>query len=387
MNLSDYFNPVELDKPGISTHLGESVFYKNIYTHTANTLIHNLKGIDLIILGIGEDRNAVIPGSANAPDAIRNKLYQLAKIKKINIADLGNFKVGKKVNDTYIGFAEVISYLILQKVNILILGGSNDLVYPLVKNDVHIQKEVELTTIDARINFEKDAEKHNSENYLNKIFESLGEQKLFYNNIGNQQFLNDADVMTHLESKLCNLHRLGAVKSSLMKYEPVLRNSDIVALDICALKQSDAQGQYNPSPNGFAGDEVCQLAWYAGLSDKTSIFGIFEVIPDLDFNEMTAGASAQIAWHFIYGVANRYHEFPGVDKNFKKFIIGLETYDSNISFYRSELSDRWWMEITNSSPGFEKIFVPCNKEDYDMACNHEIPDVWWKACQRYNIVK
>ena len=100
MNLNDYFNPVELDKPQIDSNLGDATFFKNIYVHTINTPVNNLDGIDLVIMGIVEDRNAIVPGSSNAPDSVRNKLYQLSKINKINIVDLGNFKSGKKINDT-----------------------------------------------------------------------------------------------------------------------------------------------------------------------------------------------------------------------------------------------------------------------------------------------
>jgi arginase family enzyme len=386
MNLSDYFNPVELDQPQIKSSLGDAAFFKNIYTHTVNTPVNNLKGVDVVIIGVGDDRNAIVPGSSNAPDLIRNKLYQLTKINKINIVDLGNFRQGKNINDTYIGLADVIAYLKNQNLNCLVIGGSNDLVFSLVSNSYFNQREIELTSIDARINFEMGINKIHSENYLNFLFEKKDRNKFFYNNLGNQVYLNNSETVTFLEKNLNSLYRLGEVKASLSKFEPVIRNSDIVAFDICAIKQAEAQGQYNPSPNGFSGEEACQLSWYAGLSDRTTIFGLFEVIPELDFNELTSGLAAQILWHYIYGVAGRYHEIPGESKNFKKFIIGLETRNTNISFYKSMVSDRWWLEITNNNPEADKIYIPCNQEDYYMACNHEIPDVWWKACQRYNVV-
>jgi len=383
MNPSDYFNPVELDKPEIQNILGEKAFFKNIYTHTANTPVNNFDGIDLVIIGIGEDRNAIVKGSSKAPDLIRNKIYQLTSVPKIKIVDLGNFKVGKEINDTYVGLSHIISQLLKQKINCLIIGGSNDLVIPLIDNEYYEPREIELTTIDARVNHDK-SEHINSENYLKRIF--ANKKKIFYNNIGNQLYLNNPETIIELEKKLYGFYRLGEVKKHLQGFEPVIRNSNIVSLDISSIKQSDAQGQYNPSPNGFLGDEACQLAWYSGLSEKTQIFGIFEVIPTLDINNQTSALAAQIGWHYIHGIANRQNEFPGKSKHFKKFIIGLETNNKNISFYKSELSDRWWLELTNNNPGFEKVYVPCNQQDYDMACKQEIPDIWWKACQRYNIV-
>ncbi len=36
-------------------------------------------------------------------------------------------------------------------------------------------------------------------------------------------------------------------------------------------------GQINsPSPNGFYGEEICQMARYAGMSTKLTSFGIYD---------------------------------------------------------------------------------------------------------------
>lgn len=385
MNLSDYFNPVELDKPDLLSNLGNAIFYRNIYTHTQNNPVNNLEGIDLVIIGVEEDRNAHLLGAAKAPDEIRKKLYQLSAIADLKIVDLGNFKRGKEIFDTYVGLSEVITFLKKSGVNCLVIGGSNDIVYPLVKKDIEEKNIIDLTTIDARINFDKGNSQYNSENYLNILLTKKGEINLFYNNLGSQVYLNSDEILSYLDSKQFNLHRLGEVRENIVRYEPIIRNSDIVAVDICSVKQSEAQGQFYPSPNGFMGEEVCQLAWYAGFSEKTKIFGIFDVIPEMDINYQTTGLAAQIIWHYANGIANRHNEIPGKSKHFKKFIIGLETNQPNISFYKSELSDRWWLEISTNDPVSENIYVPCNQDDYDQACNNEIPDVWWKSCQRYNI--
>jgi formiminoglutamase len=387
MNIIDYFHPVELEQPVVSSNLGNASFNKKIYVHTANNPIHNLNNIDLVILGIQEDRNSAVPGAAQAPGPIREKLYQLAAVQKINIVDLGDFKNGQSINDTYAGLSDMLDYLLRQGTKILVLGGSNDLVYSLVKNAYFKNKKIELTTIDARLNFEAEAENMDDANYLSFVLQPDNADNILYNNIGSQAYLNDMATIAKLENQLSGIYRLGEVKRSLHLYEPVMRNSDVVAIDICSVKQSEAQGQYNPSPNGFESDEVCQLAWYTGLSDVNRVFGIFDVCPGRDFNGQTAGLAAQMAWHYIFGVASRYKEHPSEEVNFKKFIIGLDGQMDNVAFYKSEISQRWWLELNSNMPKEKRVYIPCNQADYDLACNREIPDVWWKACQRYNIVK
>ena len=387
MDLKDYFDPVELDKPDVYTNLGDKVFYKNIFTHSQNNPVSNINinGYNLAIVGIKEDRNSVVKGSAMAPDIIRNKLYQLAAIDKIKIIDLGNIKQGNTINDSYAGIKDVCSYLLNNNINILLLGGSNDLVFPVITNHFWKSKQVELTCIDARINFDNKSTDINSENYLNRIIEEKENSGFFLNNIGHQMYLNNTENIEILNNNLFNICRLGEVRKSPVRFEPLIRNSDIVTLDICSIKQSEAQGQYNPSPNGFTGDETCQIALFAGMSEKTKVFGIFDVFPDFDINEQTTGLSAQLAWHYIFGVAGCQGEDPEKSQHFKKFIIGMETRNTFITFYKSEVTERWWLEVVKNDKNQTKLFIPCTLDDYEKACRHEIPDIWWKASQRYNI--
>ena len=54
------------------------------------------------IIGAGFDTNSLTnKGSANAPDAVRRQLYSLRGNFNLRIADLGNLKKGKGLNDTF----------------------------------------------------------------------------------------------------------------------------------------------------------------------------------------------------------------------------------------------------------------------------------------------
>lgn len=102
-----------------------------------------------------------------------------------------------------------------------------------------------------------------------------------------------------------DIHRLGQARSKMDDVEPIIRNADLVSFDIGAIRHSEAPGNANASPNGFFGDEACQLSRYAGISDKCTSIGIYELNPEFDPNNLTSHLVAQMVWCFADGFYNR----------------------------------------------------------------------------------
>ena len=71
-------------------------------------------------------------------------------------------------------------------------------------------------------------------------------------------------------------YRLGDVCSKIRLVEPVMRDADIVSVDMKSIRASELSSRQKFSPNGFDGKEICAIARYAGISNKVSSFGIFE---------------------------------------------------------------------------------------------------------------
>jgi len=169
--------------------------------------------------------------------------------------------------------------------------------------------------------------------------------------------------------------------------EPLVRNADLLTVDISAVRHSDAPGNGNASPNGFYGEEICQIIRYAGLSDKLTSIGFYEINPLQDVNSETAHLVAQMIWYFVEGYYKRNNDYPYSDiEDYLKFIVRIEDHEEDIIFYKSKISQRWWMEV-NCEAGKKLKYrrhylIPCNHEDYKTACDNDIPDRWWQAYQK-----
>ncbi len=382
MDLNNYFNPVELDKPENIEIPGDSVFSRNIRVNTPSSPIDEISDYDIAILGIPEDRNSLNKGVSLAPDQIRARLYQLYKINdKLKIIDLGNLKEGNTYNDTYFGLRDVLTELLNNQVVSVVIGGTQDLTYATYLAFENSKNNINLVTVDPVIDYNED--KFDSKSYLSKIITD-GSKLLKYINIGHQQYLNDPKTMKLLSSLFFDSIGLGIIRSDISMVEPVLRDADILSFDISAIKQSDAPASKYPSPNGLQANEACQIAKYSGLSDSIASFGIYDVNPVYENNLQTASLAAQIIWYFIEGYSVRKLEDPlsGSD-NFKVFVVSHKDMEYEITFYKSLVTNRWWMEVPLISSS-DSVIIACAHEEYQQACNHEIPDLWWKTYQKIN---
>jgi hypothetical protein len=147
------------------------------------------------------------------------------------------------------------------------------------------------------------------------------------------------------------------------------------------VRRPDAPGNTYASPNGFYGEEICQLSRYAGMSDKVSSVGFYEANTSLDASGQTADLVAQMIWYFIDGFYNRKGDFPKCNKDeYLKYNINIGHPEQNMVFYKSPKSGRWWMEIpypTDERLKYDRhLLAPCTYEDYKLAMQNELPDRW-----------
>jgi arginase family enzyme len=384
MDLNGYFDPVSLERPEFEYIDNSESFSHHITVHTPDHPIRELDKHKVVIIGIPEDRNGFIKGCKEAPDAIRNKLYQLSAIKRIAAYDLGNIKNGGSVNDSYFALRDVLVDLKKRGIISLILGGTQDLsrgVFMALEKQPGLHH---ILTIDSMLDFSESSDALHSRNYLNQLLHPDYRKSFSFTNLGHQAYFTTQAQLDQLELSHLESIRLGVARNDMKKSEPLIRDCTYISIDMGAVRHSDAPGASIPSPNGFFGDELCQITRYAGLSEKVEQIGFFEFNPAGDLNGQTAHICAQAAWYFLEGLSHRVKENPvDTPEHIKKFIVNLDVAGHNIVFHKSTLSERWWMEIPVKNPatGYN-FFVSCSYEDYQQASNEEIPERWWRYLHR-----
>lgn len=389
MDISTYFRPIEefcrLDE--LWTDPGR--YGTIIKGHWEKGQFPDLENIDIALVGVCEDRYCLNNfGCSDGPDWIRKFLYRLYQGPyNVRLADLGNILSGHRTEDTYYALRDVISTLLGQNIVPIILGGSQDLTFANYLAYESLGKIINIVSVDNQFDIGKDPKLLNSQSYLSSIILHQPNFLFNYTNIGYQTFFIDNDAIDLMKKLYFDVYRLGIVQSDIEEVEPMVRNADMLSVDISSIRQSDAPGNGNATPNGLYGEEVCRIMRYAGMSDKLSSLGIYEMNPKFDLNGQTSHLAAQMIWYFIDGFYNRKKDFPINDKDeYIKFHVALKKPEDQILFYKSKKSDRWWMEVpcpTDLMSKFERHYlVPCSYKDYQTACSEDIPDRWWQAYQK-----
>ena len=110
-----------------SQHFGSKVVF-----HTEDAF-PDIDKIKIAIIGVLENRGDINAIEEVDLSTIRKELYGLFPGNwNASIADLGDIYPGNSVEDTYFALKKVVASLIKKKIIPIIIGGSQDLVYPLI---------------------------------------------------------------------------------------------------------------------------------------------------------------------------------------------------------------------------------------------------------------
>ncbi|NMH27574.1 formimidoylglutamase [Flavobacterium silvaticum] len=381
----DFLSPVDqhtLDfvKELSGQHLGSKV------TFHSEADFPDMDQIRIGIIGVCESRGSGSLVRTMDLSRFRRELYSLYPGNwEVSIADLGDIDAGDSLSDTYYALQKACEGLLKRNILPVVIGGCQDLTYAMYRSYDKLEQMVNLTSVDSKFDFGKGDDKAKpSHNYISKIILDEPNNLFNFTNLGFQTYYNSQEEIDLVDKLYFDAYRLGELSNNITLAEPVFRDSDLVSFDLSAAS-SATTGNFDPFvPNGFNGKEMCSLARYAGISDKVSAFGIFG--EELSGSE--ACIAAQLVWYFIEGSHYRSNEYPFGDRNtYLKYIVPLE--DEELVFYKSDKTDRWWIEIPHPSGGHTKLkrntLLPCSYEEYLAACNNELPERWWKA-QRKNLI-
>tara|TARA_B110000483_G_C18162021_1_gene529677 strand:- start:464 stop:1606 length:1143 start_codon:yes stop_codon:yes gene_type:complete len=332
----------------------------------------SLKGFDIALIGLSESRKSSEVNKKYIDiNSFRKEFYSLfCGDWNVNIIDMGDVINGEDISDTYFALKTINESLLEKNIISFFIGGTQDLTFPLYQAFAKKGDYVNLTSIDNKFDFGQIKKDFDSSSYMSKIIMEKDNKLSHYCNLGFQTFLNSQEEIDLLEKLQFESHRLGKINKKIDLIEPSLRYTNLLSIDFRSVKASELNFIHN-YPNGFESSEICSIARYAGMSDRISCVGVFEVFQ----NSISSALLAQAVWYFIEGFSLRIIEDPK-SENFKGKSYHMDLENHQIKFYQSDISQKWWFELIeeNSNKLIDVSLYPCGHEDYLEACNDDISD-------------
>ena len=302
-----------------------------------------------------------------------------------NLVDIGTLNPGKELSDTYYALTAVLKEILAYKAIPLIIGGSQDLTYYQYRAFDETESMVNMVSIDYGFDLGDSKEDLHNHNYLSHCIVNKPYNLFNHSTLGYQTYYNDQDAIDLLDRLFFETYRLGELIDDLKNVEPILRDATLASIDCNSIRSLSLNNQIN-MPNGFNEREICQILRYVGIGERIKSLGIFEINKQNNplFNELVA----QMMWYFIEGYNVRMDEKIDINNpDFTRFTVPVDQDD--LIFYKSELTNRWWIEIPYSNNQNNKLrqntLLACSKFDYLEGCDQELPDRWYRA-KRKNLI-
>ena len=329
----------------------------------------DLQEVQVVLLGT----------ESNSADHVRRALYPLVfAFGQLRVADIGNLR--KPNPDHYIA---VVQELVEGGVFPILLGHAPSLIAAQYRAYHELRKLTSLVVVDERIAHPADeaTEPDDPTNYLQPILDQKRSRLFHLALLAYQIHYVSPSQLRLFDRRSFDHLRLGRVHEAIREVEPLIRDADLLAFDVSALRRSDFPGQ---SPSGLTVEEACQLCRYAGLSDKLTSIGFYGYDHEVA-EETGAQVVAQMVWYVIEGFHQRKNDFPASVDGLVEYIVHFRQLDYQVTFWRSTRSGRWWMQVPTETKANQERhkMVPCTYEDYQQACQDEMPERLWRALRRF----
>jgi hypothetical protein len=367
--INGYLCPLSEDLIEFKSNLSRGTLGSNITLYNSEKTDYS--SIDIAIVGLNEYRNSdeISDESLNLEN-FRREFYSLFYGNwSANILDLGDVISGKSYSDTYYAVNSIHQDLINQNIVVIFIGGGQDFTFPLYQSLSKKHNKVNISSVDNKFDFGKIKKQFSSSSYMSKIIMDKKNSLNHFCNLGYQTFLNSQEEIDLLNKFNFESHRLGKITENIKIVEPVLRETNLLTVDFKSIKSSELNFVHNYS-NGFESSQFCSVLRYAGMSNSINSVGLFELLD----SSVSSALLSQSIWYFIEGYCLRIKEDPN-SSNFKGYTYNVFCEGTNLKFYNSELSQKWWVEFINEIETKNiSSLLPCNKRDYLMACDGTFSD-------------
>lgn len=296
------------DEPG-DPRLGEIVrLHPDDYANAA-----------VVLLGCPQDegvaRNGGRTGAAEAPDAIRERLYRLVAPAGVNLFDLGNTHIHASLEQTHAIHQRLVRQIMADGKTLISLGGGNDLSYPDCSGLAQAVEKVLAFNVDAHLDVREHPVRNSGTPYRMLLEEGHIAANQFYE-MAYQPFAVAESHLRYLREKGAAAYSLSQLRQNglIQTFQDIVAQHADTAIfwgiDMDVVQISEAPGVSAPNPLGMTGDELCAIFTLAGQNPRTRILEITEVNPAYDIDQRTCRLAAVAIWHFLFEKFRSEHDNP-----------------------------------------------------------------------------
>ena len=383
-SIHSYFSPVCSNLYSDKDQWEATQIGRSVDTHLEGSF-PDIKYAEIVFFNISE-----YEGTKNFTSTsdckIRAAFYDLHFDNLPRISDLGSLLLMPDRRESFKIVQLVCEKLLHDGIIPFIIGGGHDLSYAVYKAYSKLERFITLTSVDSKFDIGLKNDNLDSLSHFGKIISHKPNFLFHYSNLAYQSYYVSSNAVEMLQEMNFDTIRLGDLKANFNEIEPIMRNTDFLSFDISAIRHADASANFYSSPNGLDGEDACKIMRYAGFSDKLSSVGVFEYNQDLDNNNQTALLLSQMFWYFIDGYKSRKNELNPNLRDCAKYTVAFEDGVNEITFFKSQISGRWWMGVPFRKKGVKEVqnyYVACSYRDYELSNQGEVPDRWIKASDKY----
>ena len=323
-----------------------------------------------IVLITIDENDLNLNNENNGFDFLRDRFYSLSVSNwHRSIYDLGTLQKGATFEDSCFALHQIVSKISSSGASVIVLGGSQAYHYILYKS---LQRDLlKVGSIDIKLDIEGHSEELNANNHITKMILDETHRLLEFKNIASQAAYVAREELDILEQLNFEDLRLGKLLEDLKQAEPMLRDLDLLSVDMNVMQYASFQNVYNATPNGLNEREICGLMRYAGLSSTLNVLHIsnFE-LSNISHNSLLL---TEMLWYYIEAKNN-------LKSDESKDIYRVQSAEGEIIFLFSPTSQRWWIEVEVEEG---RSLIPCNESDYLDSMRGEIPHKWLKFFKNF----
>jgi formiminoglutamase len=256
---------------------------------------------DVAILGFADDRGVVLnlgrPGAAQGPNKIREHFYKMVAPEPYKIADLGDLILSEDLDADHARATDAIVVALGRAKRVIVLGGGHDWGYAPIAALLQAGR-TGFINVDAHLDVRASEVHHSGTSYWRALEGGVrGEDALWF---GVQPSATSTFHRDYVRAKGGHIF-CSEVQEARKEAEPILERCNLVdvSLDMDVFAMASAPGVSAPQPNGLSVPTVLEFLSQLFPSPKVRTFGIYELCPAHDVEDMTARLAARCLWSAV----------------------------------------------------------------------------------------